>query len=92
MAWQLSPVMKSSGIEQMETDTFKLFCFHTITGLKFIAITDVKQTNVDAFLRKAYEYYSDYALKNPFYLLDQPIRSDVFDMNLQMAVENIDKL
>lgn len=79
----------SSGIELIETDLFKLSCFHTMTGLKFIAITDIKQQNVEQFLRKTYEVYTDYALKNPFYLIDQPIRSDLFDANLQGLVEAV---
>ena len=91
MSWQLAPVNNSSGIELIETDSFKLYCFHTLTGLKFIAVADTKQTNVDSFLRKAFELYSDYALKNPFYLLDQPFRSDIFDANLQIYVDSIDK-
>lgn len=82
----------SSGIEQIETDYYKLYCFHTITGIKFIAIADSRQQNVEAFLRKSYEIYSDYALKNPFYLIDQPIRSDLFDSNIQLAIDNIDRL
>lgn len=92
LAWQLSPVAHSSGIEQIETDQYKLYCFHTITGIKFIAIADSRQANVDTFLRKTYEIYSDYALKNPFYLMDQPIRSDLFDTNIQNYIDNIDRL
>jgi hypothetical protein len=92
LAWQLSPVAHSSGIEQIETDLFKLHCFHTLTGIKFICVADSKQQNVDAFLRKCYELYADYALKNPFYLIDQPIRSDLFDSNIQLAVDYIDRL
>ena len=91
LAWQLSPVAHSSGIELIETDMYKLFCYHTITGLKFIASADSKQQNVEQFLRKTYEIYSDYALKNPWYLMDQPIRSDLFDLNLQMAIDAIEK-
>ena len=59
--------------------------------MKFIAIADSKQQNVEMFLRKSYEIYADYALKNPFYLMDQPIRSDLFDSNIQMAVELIER-
>ena len=92
LAWQLSPVAHSSGIEQIETDQYKLYCFHTITGIKFIAIADSRQANVDTFLRKTYEIYSDYALKNPFYLMDQPIRSDLFDTNIQNYIDNIDRI
>lgn len=32
IASQLSPEPKSSGIEILETDTFKLHCFQTLTG------------------------------------------------------------
>ncbi len=91
LAWQLAPVESSSGIEVIETDLFKLYCFHTITGMKFIAIADSRQQNVETFLRKTYEIYSDYALKNPFYLMDQPIRSDLFDTQLQMAIDSYEK-
>lgn len=70
---------------------YRLYCYHTITGLKFIAIADSKQQNVEQFLRKTYEIYSDYALKNPWYLMDQPIRSDLFDVNIQAAIDTIEK-
>lgn len=43
-------------------------------GIKFIIIADTKQQKVDELLRKIYELYSDYVLKNPFYSLDMPIR------------------
>lgn len=33
IASQLSPEMKSSGIEVLEADTFKLHCFQTLTGI-----------------------------------------------------------
>jgi trafficking protein particle complex subunit 4 len=91
LAWQLSPVDHSSGIEQIETDMFKLYCFHIITGIKFIVIADSRQQNVESFLRKSYEIYADYGLKNPFYLMDQPIRSDLFDTNIQILIDSMDK-
>ena len=43
-------------------------------GVKFIAITDKQQQKVPDLLRKIYELYSDYVLKNPFYSLDMPIK------------------
>ncbi|KAH3717281.1 trafficking protein particle complex subunit 4-like isoform X2 [Dreissena polymorpha] len=89
---QLSPELRSSGIEMMETDTFKLHCMQTMTGLKFIVIGDPKQAAVDILLKKIYEVYADFALKNPFYSLDMPIRCDLFDSNLQAAIEQTEKL
>lgn len=43
-------------------------------GIKFIVLADPRQSGIDALLRKIYEIYSDYALKNPFYSLEMPIR------------------
>lgn len=45
-----------------------------VTGIKFIALTDPRQGGVDALLRKMYEVFSDFALKNPFYSVDMPVR------------------
>ncbi|OQV22211.1 putative Trafficking protein particle complex subunit 4 [Hypsibius exemplaris] len=35
--------------------------------------------------KKLYQIYADYALKNPFYLLEMPVRFDLFDQNVQAA-------
>ncbi|EDL95309.1 rCG58353, isoform CRA_d [Rattus norvegicus] len=70
---QLSPEQGSSGIEMLETDTFKLHCFQTLTGIKFVVLADPRQAGIDSLLRKIYEIYSDFALKNPFYSLEMPI-------------------
>ena len=43
-------------------------------GMQFIATADVRHGSMDAFLRRAYQIYADYALKNPFYTVDMPIR------------------
>jgi len=37
-------------------------------------ISDLKQAGVDILLKKVYEVYADFALKNPFYSLDMPVR------------------
>lgn len=91
IACQLSPVQHSSGVEHLETDTFKLHCLQTQTGIKFIVFTDPNRSSEELLLKKLYEIYSDYALKNPFYSLDMPIRCDLFDANLQQTVEAAEK-
>ncbi|XP_068098906.1 trafficking protein particle complex subunit 4 [Hyperolius riggenbachi] len=88
---QLSPEPGSSGIEMLETDTFKLHCYQTLTGIKFMVLSDPRQAGIDALLRKIYELYSDYALKNPFYSLEMPIRCELFDQNLKSALEISEK-
>ena len=52
---------------------YSFFCF-PLVGVKFVVITDPKQSQVDVFLQKVYELYSDYVLKNPFYAIDMPIK------------------
>ena len=42
---QLSPEVGSSGIQKLEADTFTLHCHQTVTGVKFIVITDPKQVS-----------------------------------------------
>lgn len=91
IASQLSPEPKSSGIEVLETDSFRLNCFQTLTGVKFMVITDPAQVAAEALLRKMYELYSDYALKNPFYSLEMPIRCELFDINVQALLDTVEK-
>lgn len=88
---KLSPAEKSSGIELLETSSFKLHCFQSITGVKFIVLTDTRVLTMDEFLKKLYVLYSDFALKNPFYSLEMPIRCDLFEQNLQKQLEQTEK-
>jgi len=72
-----------SGIEVLETENFRLQCFNTLTGTKFLLFTEPMQPNVDATIRKIYELYSDYVMKNPFYQTEMPIRCEAFDRRLE---------
>ncbi|EDW80419.1 uncharacterized protein Dwil_GK18753 [Drosophila willistoni] len=91
IASQLSPEPKSSGIELLEADTFTLHCFQTLTGVKFIVISETGLNGMDLLLRKVYELYSDYVLKNPFYSLEMPIRCELFDTKLQELLSQVEK-
>ncbi|KRX89765.1 Trafficking protein particle complex subunit 4 [Trichinella pseudospiralis] len=86
---QLSPCLGSGGICQLITDTFRLQCFQSHTGLKFLAICDLCTGDLQPLLHRLYELYSDYALKNPFYSLDMPIRCELFD---QASIANFSYL
>ncbi|XP_017484063.1 PREDICTED: trafficking protein particle complex subunit 4 [Rhagoletis zephyria] len=86
-ASQLSPEPKSSGIEILEADTFTLHCFQTLTGVKFIIISETGETGMDILLHKIYELYSDYVLKNPFYALEMPIRCELFENKLKALLD-----
>uniref|UniRef100_A0A182Y069 Trafficking protein particle complex subunit n=1 Tax=Anopheles stephensi TaxID=30069 RepID=A0A182Y069_ANOST len=91
IASQLSPEPKSSGIEVLEADTFRLHCFQTLTGVKFMIFAETVQPGIDVLLRRIYELYADYVLKNPFYSLEMPIRCELFDTNLQTLLDQVEK-
>jgi trafficking protein particle complex subunit 4 len=60
-----------------------------ILGTKFLLITEPRQPNVDTVLRRVYELYADYVMKNPFYQLEMPIRCEEFDRNLGIYAKSI---
>ncbi|KAL3606324.1 hypothetical protein FPOAC2_01281 [Fusarium poae] len=78
-----------SGLEVLETENFRMQCFNTMTGTKFLLFTDTTQANVDVTIRKIYDLYSDYVMKNPFYSLEMPIRCDIFDRKLLSYIREI---
>ncbi|KAL6598012.1 Sybindin-like protein [Neocallimastix sp. 'constans'] len=87
---RIAPV-PSSGIEVIEASNFKLHCFQTQTGTKFIMTTDPEQTRVEIYLKKVYEIYSDYVMKNPFYTPEMPIRCELFDVNVLRYIKSINE-
>ncbi|XP_076621449.1 trafficking protein particle complex subunit 4-like protein Trs23 [Colletes latitarsis] len=91
IASQLSPEPRCSGIEILEADTFRLHCYQTLTGIKFIVVAEPMQSGIEILLKRVYELYADYALKNPFYSLEMPIRCELFESNLQTLLENVEK-
>ncbi|KAK5240400.1 hypothetical protein LTR16_010685, partial [Cryomyces antarcticus] len=62
----------ATGIQVLETARFRLTCFQTVTGTKFLLFTSPEQPNVDAILRRVYELYADFVMKNPFYTTEMP--------------------
>ena len=87
---QIGPV-KSEGIRELCTETFRLNCFHTKTGTKFFITVRVDAPSVETLLRQIYVLYSDYVLKNPFYELEMPIRCDLFNMHLEKLIFKTEK-
>jgi len=81
--------MPSSGIEKIETETLKLQCFQTLTGLKIVLTAAALQVqpSLDVVLRQIYELYADYVLKNPFYELDMPIRCELFTIHVTQLID-----
>ena len=88
IATQIAPVV-SSGIEKIETDSFKLQCYQTLTGVKFIITATPGTTDLEGLLQNIYELYSDYVLKNPFYEMEMPIRCDLFNRHLDKLIQRM---
>jgi hypothetical protein len=78
-----------SGLEVLESENFRMQCFTTLTGVKFLLFTDPTQANVDATMRRVYDMYTDYVMKNPFYQLEMPVRCDMFDRKLGSYIREI---
>ncbi|KAF9098244.1 hypothetical protein BGX29_000027 [Mortierella sp. GBA35] len=89
---KISPVPGSSGIEMLETDTFRIHCFQTLTGTKFLLVADPQQPSIDLTMKRIYETYSDYTVKNPFQNPEMPIRSEQFDVHLLKLVKSFNGL
>ncbi|XP_034148770.1 trafficking protein particle complex subunit 4-like [Esox lucius] len=77
---QLSPEVGSSGIEMLETDMFKLHCFQTLTGIKFIVLADPRQSGIDALMSN-----------DGYMFFPLCYRCELFDQNLKGALEIAEK-
>lgn len=72
----------TTGIQNLESSHFRLTCFQTATGTKFLLFTSPEQPNTESVARRCYEIYAEYVMGNPFYNLEMPIRVDKFEKAL----------
>lgn len=54
-------------------------------GTKFVLLTTPSHPHPDQVLRKVYETYADH-LKDPFYTVEMPIRSETFDTKMAAVI------
>lgn len=85
---QMSSNTNRTGLKSVETDLFNLYIFQTVSGLKFVLITmpnldPIEVQRTEDLFRYLYVAYSDYAMKNPFYSMDMPIKSSLFDTKVK---------
>ncbi|KAH9281619.1 Trafficking protein particle complex subunit 4 [Echinococcus granulosus] len=81
-----------SGIQTIETPEARIHCYESITGTKFLLITDARIPNTarDA-LKLVYEAYTDYVLKNPFYSPNQPFNFEFFNARLRRICDQVER-
>ncbi|EKX32498.1 trafficking protein particle complex subunit 4 [Guillardia theta CCMP2712] len=88
IAGRLTPVGPPTGIETLEADSFRLECYQSPTGIKFLMLAEPKVVALDALLKQIYIIFSDYVLKNPFYELDMPVQCDLFNIKVDALVQS----
>ena len=92
MASQISPNklerVSTRGIEMVNFGEFNLHCKHTLTGLQIMLVAGahVSQRMAGDILTAVYQVYADYAVKNPFYSLDMPIRLCGFKRGIKQVI------
>ncbi|CDU16490.1 hypothetical protein YYC_03420 [Plasmodium yoelii 17X] len=83
-------LLEKKGIETIEGNGFKIQCYDTLTGIKIFAVhKDDLNIELNKYLKRVYELYSDIILKNPFYDIDMPIRSEAFNEHIDNLFSNI---
>jgi trafficking protein particle complex subunit 4 len=86
------------GIEEIRVSGMMLRCLQTITGIKFvitIAVSDQSVSTNDTLLssilvdvlKEIYVLYTECVLKDPFYELEMPIRSDLFIQGVDIVIQ-----
>jgi len=68
-----------------------LRCFQTRTGIKFVITAEPGTPDMDIVLKEIYVLYTECVLKDPFYELEMPIRSDFFIQAVDALIERVDK-
>ncbi|GAB5369671.1 hypothetical protein AAMO2058_001425300 [Amorphochlora amoebiformis] len=74
------------GIEKIMTESFRLECLRTLTGIKFFLTADPDADYLKALLNDIYIIYTDYVLKDPFYVVEMPIRLSSFENKVMSYV------
>ncbi|KRX05586.1 Longin-like domain [Pseudocohnilembus persalinus] len=68
-------------MQSIVSEGFRISCFHTITNLRFVLVTEPNKSQDESIflLQEIYRVYSDYVSKDPFYVQGQPIKSAQFN-------------
>ncbi|XP_051159280.1 trafficking protein particle complex subunit 1 [Leptopilina boulardi] len=85
---KISPLDPKEGFLYYKTSKYTLYCFETVSGLKFVLNTDNAAQNVRELLQQIYsQVYVEYVVKNPLCHLNQPIQSELFKTKLDELIK-----
>uniref|UniRef100_A0A183B5E4 Trafficking protein particle complex subunit n=1 Tax=Echinostoma caproni TaxID=27848 RepID=A0A183B5E4_9TREM len=86
------PVIFNSGIQSLECASCRIHCFESRIGVKFLLITDAKLPSASReALKRIYEAYTDYVLKNPFYAPNQLFNYEFFTNQVRLICEQVER-
>jgi Sybindin-like family len=91
----LSLAGADDGIEEIRASGMVLRCFQTRTGIKFVITAEPNTSMVvdlEAVLREIYVLYTECVLKDPFYELEMPIRSELFVQAVDSLIDKVEKM
>uniref|UniRef100_A0A7S4P1M2 Trafficking protein particle complex subunit n=1 Tax=Paramoeba aestuarina TaxID=180227 RepID=A0A7S4P1M2_9EUKA len=72
-----------------KTSTYKLHFFESLTGIKFILLTEPGAGDLSATLKEIYNNYVRFCTKNPLYKIGDPIKCDLFSQSLQAQIQKL---
>ncbi|WFD32989.1 hypothetical protein MSPP1_004046 [Malassezia sp. CBS 17886] len=89
IASRIEPVPGKScaGLEVLEAGNLLIHVQMTQTGTKLVLLTHAAHQNPNEVLKRAYQLYVDYVMKDPFYIAEMPIRIDAFDREVAMLLQ-----
>jgi len=93
IAAEASPV-GDTGIREIRAGGLVLECLQTVTGIKFVITAEPSSadgSDLAQVLRDIYILYTECVLKDPFYELEMPIRSDLFVQAVDALIERANK-
>lgn len=85
------PLLPGQGcsFHSFRTNTYKLSFMESPSGIKIILVTHPKAGDLREPLKYIYNLYVEYVVKNPLYSPGTPIKSELFNTNLDQYVRGL---
>lgn len=85
---KISPIDTKEGFLYYKTSKYTLHYLETPSGLKFVLNTDTTAPGLKTVLQQIYnQVYLEYVVKNPIIKLNEPIKSDLFKLQLDAFIK-----
>ena len=94
IAAEASPLAGDGGIREIRAGGLVLQCLQTVTGMKLVLTAEpstAEAIDLAQVLRDIYILYAECVLKDPFYELEMPIRSDLFVQAVDALIDRANK-